>query len=181
VGDPRDWLVAVGSNIDPARNVERALALLERRGRVRRVSSFYRSAPERHAERPRYVNGALAFDAGAKSAEAVRETLRAVERRLGRVRTADRDASRVIDLDLVGVRPRGGAGELLETEDVGRPFVAVPLVEIAPAVRFPGGGERLGDSPAAEEARHLLPLGSLTRRLNWVIDSGGASSGARRQ
>jgi 7,8-dihydro-6-hydroxymethylpterin-pyrophosphokinase len=35
----------VGPNIDPASNIPRAVALLNRRVRVARLSTFYRTAP----------------------------------------------------------------------------------------------------------------------------------------
>lgn len=102
--------VGVGSNIEPNKNVRRALSLLAKRSdlRVVGISTFFRTpalpgpeAPDGQREdHPDYLNGVLelrtALDPGSLS-----DVLEEVERALGRVRGPDKYAPRTMDLDLL--------------------------------------------------------------------------------
>ena len=52
-----DAFIAVGSNIEPARNVPAALDLLLQEVRVKAVSTMYRAAPVDRPGQPPFVNG----------------------------------------------------------------------------------------------------------------------------
>jgi 2-amino-4-hydroxy-6-hydroxymethyldihydropteridine diphosphokinase len=156
--------VGVGSNIRPEENVLGALALLERNPGIRivGVSTFYRTpalpapgASEASVEAaPDYLNGVVelrtVLDAGTL-AVALEET----EAALGRVRTAERYASRTMDLDLLlflspaPLRTSGVShGETApppHPEIRTRAFVAVPLLELAPDLLLPPDGTPLKD------------------------------------
>ncbi len=135
--------MGVGSNIDPADNIERALEQLDEFAPIVRVSNFYITQPLERPEQATYRNGAVRIEF-ARGPRALKfEVLRAIEEALGRKRGADRFAARTIDLDVVLY---GDAvtddGELaLPHPDVfARAFVAAPLLDIEPALRIPGSG-----------------------------------------
>lgn len=167
--------VGVGSNIDPERNIPAALALLARRVRVTGCSRLYRSAPVGPPGQPAFVNGVWRVET-ALGPRALKEgVLRAIERDLGRVRTADRYAPRPIDLDLIAydelVRSEPGL-ELPDPELRTRAFLQVPLLELAPGFSLPGTGELLADLVDDEAAGALEPAAVLTAALQGLLTLG---------
>jgi len=166
--------VAVGSNIDPERNVPAALGLLMSHETVTAVSTHYRTAPLDRPEQPPYVNGVWRVETQRDPRSLKHDILRAIETRLGRVRTGDAHASRSIDLDLIayGDVVSNEPGLLLPDPDIERrPFLAVPLVELSPDFRLPGRSERLADHAVCRRAHELAPMPELTRQLKEMIGS----------
>lgn len=140
--------VVFGSNIEPERNLPQALERLRRRADVVAVSSVYRTRPVGRRDAPVFLNAAVALRTR-RSPEALKhEVLRPIESELGRVRTADRNAPRTIDLDLAlyGVRvvndPEKGLN-LPDPDIETRAHVALPLAELAPEYVHPVLGETL--------------------------------------
>jgi 2-amino-4-hydroxy-6-hydroxymethyldihydropteridine diphosphokinase len=124
--------VAVGSNIEPQRNIMAALTALIERTHVAGSSSFYRTPPIGRDDQPMFVNGVwlIHTDLGPR---AVRDDLLGpVERLLGRRRTEDKFASRTIDLDLTLYDDlvRTDADLCLPHPDIARPFVHGPIREL---------------------------------------------------
>ena len=92
--------ICLGSNIEPEPNLRLAVSHLARETRLEAVSRVFESPPVGAPGTPRYLNAALRLrtDRGARSLKL--EVLRPLEARLGRVRRADRNAPRTIDLDI---------------------------------------------------------------------------------
>ncbi len=142
--------IALGANLDhptwgpPRRALEAALAELAGRGvAVRRVSSWYRTAPVPASDQPWYVN-AVAEVATDLSPDRLLALLHEVEEAFGRVRTVP-NAPRMIDLDLLDFRGEiaaGGPGKatLPHPRMEGRAFVIRPLADLAPGWRHPRTG-----------------------------------------
>jgi 2-amino-4-hydroxy-6-hydroxymethyldihydropteridine diphosphokinase len=160
--------IAVGSNIEPERNVLLALELLMRRVRVVAASTFYRTEPLGRPEQASFVNGAWEVRAERDARELKFGVLRPIEAELGRVRTADRYAARPIDLDIAVY------GDLLIREPdlmvpdpdiLERPFLAIPVLELAPEIRLPGTEMALKDFPVARGTAGLEPAAELTELL----------------
>jgi len=170
--------VAAGSDVEPHRNLPEALRLLRRRVEVTGVSTFYRT-PAVGADgraipgRASFVNGVLEVRTALGAAELRSQVLRAIERRLGRRRTADRCAPRPIDLDLVlyGSEVVEGRGWRVPSRDLSRPFVALPLLELAPDVVLPPAGEALSClwSGATVAAYGMSPDAAVTALLREVL------------
>jgi 2-amino-4-hydroxy-6-hydroxymethyldihydropteridine diphosphokinase len=141
-------LIGLGSNLGhPRRRIARAIDALAwlPRSRLLAVSGNYVSAPlDVPQPQPDYVNAvALLHTALAPSALLAR--MRAIERRLGRRRTADqpRNAPRTIDLDLLLYGRRRISQPSLVVPHPRmheRAFVLRPLLDIAPAASIPGRG-----------------------------------------
>ena len=93
--------IGVGSNIDPQSNIREALIRLAERVEIRALSTFYQSRPVGPPGQPPFVNGVVAADTDLPPLAVKRDVLRRIEEGLGRVRTTDKYAPRVIDLDLL--------------------------------------------------------------------------------
>lgn len=137
-----DALIGIGSNVgDKAENIARALALLTAGGAVRlvKVSGLYRSPPWGILEQDWFVNAAAAVATDLSAHDLLRQCL-AVEDEMGRVRR-QKWGPRLVDVDVLTYR-----SETIDAPDLKvphpfieqRPFVLVPLLEIAPDVSIRG-------------------------------------------
>lgn len=143
----------LGANIgDPLGQLGEAVARLRALLTDVRVSGVYRTRPVGYAEQPDFYNLVVA----GRTAEAPGRLLAAaleIERGLGRVRTFA-NAPRTIDIDLLAV-----GEQVIEAEGLHlphprlheRPFVLVPLAEVAAGWRHP----LFGTTP--DEMLALLP------------------------
>ena len=169
----RTAFVAVGSNIEPERNIPAALEALARFVRVTGSSTFYRTAPVARPGQPAFYNGVFQAQTGLAARALKFDVLRPIEERLGRVRTADKDAPRTIDLDLLLC-----GDEVIDTPELRlpdpeirvRPFVAVPLLELCPELLLPGTGEPLRAFPAARASQALERLTEFTHQLRKRLE-----------
>lgn len=144
-------LLSIGSNIEPERNMPAAVRELARYGRVVRVSAVWQSPAEGTAGQPDFLNAALWLETPLSAAELKETAIAAVEAHLGRVRSPDRNAPRIIDIDIMlfdDDRLTLGRRRIPDPEVCERPFVAIPLAEIAPGYRHPETGETLAEIAA---------------------------------
>lgn len=91
--------VAIGSNIDPERNLSRAAALLQERWPDIRFSGVYRSAPVGFADQADFLNAAAVF-ASDEDPREIKRALEAIETELKKA-TPFANGPRTIDLDLL--------------------------------------------------------------------------------
>lgn len=143
-------LISLGSNIDPRVNLPRAIARLASEIDVVAVSSLYASAARGSPGAPPFLNAALAADSSLDPYQLKFGVLRPLEAELGRVRSADRNAPRPIDLDLAlygdHVIDDVEGGLRVPDPDIETcAHVALPLAEIAPATRHPVLGTTLNE------------------------------------
>ena len=165
--------IAVGSNIEPERNVPAAFEMLREVACVTAVSTMYRTAALERPEQEPYVNGVWRVLTHLSARELKFTVLRRIEARLGRVRTEDAYAPRPIDLDiaLFGSAVIREPDLVVPDPDIlGRPFLAVPLVELAPGLRLPGTDDLLADQPACSDTSGLEPMPDLTERLRERVE-----------
>ncbi|MBE9528760.1 MAG: 2-amino-4-hydroxy-6-hydroxymethyldihydropteridine diphosphokinase [Proteobacteria bacterium] len=143
--------VGVGSNIDPEHNVVGALKLLGSKVAIVAVSTFYRTEPigsPPEYVNPEYVNGVVEITTEITPNGLKHEVLRSVEQSFGRVRNAEKNSPRTIDLDLLLYGQRVIDEETLQLPDpdiTERPFILLPLVELAPELLLPGPGVKISD------------------------------------
>lgn len=137
--------VALGSNLDdPRARVEQAFDALDELPETRGVlrSSLYRSPPFGPVEQPPFVNAVAGLLTSLGPAELL-ASLKDLEVRLGRTQPVLRWGPRRIDLDLLVHGTTRLDSEDLSLPHPGiaeRPFVLVPLAEIAPELEVPGVG-----------------------------------------
>ncbi len=148
-------LITLGSNLEPEIHLPRAVRLLADRVRVVSVSQVYESPAVRadgtlDPVQPPFLNAAAQIETDLEPVPLKYEVLRAIEAEMGRQRSADKFAPRVIDLDIALY------GDLLlqlDTEDthlllpdpdiLERAHVALPLADLAPDLIHPTSGETL--------------------------------------
>lgn len=130
-------LISLGSNIDPEHNIPEALRALIRHSRVEvlQVSRVYETAAEgASAGQAPFHNAAVLVETMLSPAE-LKQELRLIESKLGRVRTGDRYAARTIDLDI------SFYGDGSPDPDVRTKLhVAQPLADVAPKWIDPESG-----------------------------------------
>ncbi len=141
-------LIALGSNVDRERYLPQALTVLSQHPQIelRAVSPTYETlAVGGSADQSSFFNAA-AFIETALGPSDLKEALLAIERDLGRVRTADKYAPRTIDLD-IALYDRHIielSGRHIPDPEVARfPHLALPLADVAPDWVHPELGETL--------------------------------------
>lgn len=158
--------LALGSNLGDRRaNIAAAVARLAPDVAVERASSLYETEPAYLLDQPRFLNAALRGRT-ALAPEALLALLKRIERELGR-EAGVRNGPRVIDLDILLYGDLVLDSEALTIPHprmAERPFVLVPLAEIAPDLTPPGWDATVG-ALAREVRGHgdvLVRKGALT-------------------
>jgi len=167
--------IGVGSNIAPEENVREALRQLAQSVRFMSISTFYRQPAVDHLEEPDFYNGVVAIDTDLAPMTLKWKVLRGIEANLGRRRSADRYASRTIDLDLLlyGDLALSNTELILPDPDIlKRAFIAVPLYEIAPDLVLPGWGVPIRQVAERFTAEGMQPLREYTRQLQNELLAG---------
>ena len=160
--------VAVGSNIEPEQHIIYALVRLAQYVPITATSTFYRSEPVGRPEQPPFLNGVWRIETALPSRDVKFDLLRPIETALGRVRSRDRFAPRKIDLDLIlyGDEVIDEAGLKLPDPAIAtRPYVAVPLLELAPKLVLPDTGRRLAETEAAADTKGMKAMKRFTNQL----------------
>ena len=169
---PENAYIAVGSNIEPQDNILNALVNLKTYTTIIAISNFYITCPVGNSEQPDFFNGVVKIQTDAGPRKLKFEILRKIEEKLGRQRSADKNAPRTIDLDLIlyGI-------VLIDEPDLRvpepsirlYPFVAVPLLELAPELILPDTKTALADEPVVKEKNDLRLEKDFTARLRRLI------------
>lgn len=119
-------VIGVGSNIDPERNIARACKTLAQRHTVLAQSRIVETEPIGFLDQPKFLNTTLLLETDQRR-DALRQDLRDVERRQGRVRTANKYGQRTIDLDIVVWN-----GQVVDNEVHERDFLRAGVREVWP-------------------------------------------------
>lgn len=147
-------VISLGSNIDKERNLPAAVQLLGEHCRIVSVSHVYETLPVGLTDQPNFFNAAVLIETNLEPAALKEQVLANVERRLDRVRDADKNAPRTIDLDLAlfndEVREYNGH-HVPDPDILTFAHVAVPIADVAPELPHPETGE-----PMRSIARRLL-------------------------
>ena len=139
-----DVYVVAGSNIEPGKRLQQALALLTVEFGPLRVSPAYRNKTVGFAGED-FINLAIGFATDQRPARVI-ERLQLVEERCGRPRNAPKWQARSMDLDIVlyGDLVCTEPGLVLPRPDlVRRAYMLKPMTDIAPDVVHPTLGRRL--------------------------------------
>ncbi len=161
--------VAAGSNVEPLKNIEKAVAELARILGPLTVSPWYRNPAVGFAGDD-FINLVLGFDTRLDVHETQRQ-LREVETLCGRPRNAPKWAARSMDLDILLY------GELLLDEPqlklprpdlLVRPYMLGPLADIAPDLRHPSAGLTIAQlwarfDPIAHQMTAVRPAATVSR------------------
>lgn len=159
--------IGAGSNIEPESNLLEALRLLLPEG-LTRVSTVYRTEPVGAPGQPLFYNCVVEVVTSKPPLELKYGALRPIEEALGRKRDKkNRYSPREIDLDLIiyGSLEVNSDGLVLPDPDIyARPFLAIPLFELAPELVLPG--ERaLKELAASLDTKGMEELAAYTARI----------------
>lgn len=138
--------LSLGSNIDPEDNVKAAVRMLSRLTKLVAVSSVWETAPVGMVNQPPFLNAAIIVQTELTPQRLKSDVLEHIEQKLGRVRQADKNAPRPIDIDIVLFNRqilKMGQRRIPDAELLERPFVAIPMAEIAPDYEHPETGQTL--------------------------------------
>jgi 2-amino-4-hydroxy-6-hydroxymethyldihydropteridine diphosphokinase len=133
----RQIFVGLGSNIAPEQNLPRAVARLNDLVEIQEGSSVWETPPV-GGPGPNFLNAVIRIETDRAEDELRDKILRPIETGLGRYRTADPNAPRTIDLDILIF-----AGQVREPEIWKQAHWSVPLAELVPNLKEPGTGEML--------------------------------------
>ena len=160
--------IAIGSNIEPAENVRKAIPLLAREARIVAVSTFYRTKPLDRPGQPDFYNGVVEIETDTPPLELKQDVLRRIEQELWRTWDADKRSARTIDLDIVvygDLVLAEGNVRIPDPEIAVRPFLAIPLAELAPGMLLPDTGRGVAEIAAAFAHHGMEPLHEFTKTL----------------
>jgi len=138
--------LSLGSNLEPSRYLNAALAELRERFGALAVSPAYRSKSVGF-EGADFINLAVGLDTDL-SPEALNDWLHAMEDSHGRRRDVPRFSDRTLDLDIVLYDDlvRQGEGHLdIPRKELRHAFVLKPITDIAPELRHPVSGKTMAE------------------------------------
>lgn len=138
------WL-SLGSNIEAESNLQKAVQLLREVGKIVSVSSVWESESVGF-EGPNFLNACVLFLTHLQPVELKEQVIRSIEAKLGRIRSAEKNAPRTIDIDIVLFDEQP-----LNTDFWDYAFVTVPLAELTPDFQHPVRHKKL--SRVAEQLR----------------------------
>ncbi len=164
--------IAIGSNIEPERQIRAALSALAAEVRIVALSTFYATAPVNRPRQPGFLNGVIEVETNLPPRALKFDVLRRIETAAGRVRGEDRSAPRTIDLDIAIY-----ADLVIDEPDLRIPdpditeraFLAGPIAELAPELVLPGTGRPMRDIAAALGDEGMAPLAEYTQSLKEEI------------
>jgi 2-amino-4-hydroxy-6-hydroxymethyldihydropteridine diphosphokinase len=159
--------LALGSNLGDRRaNLQAAIARLAPQIEIEQVSAVYETEPAYVLDQPRFLNLALRGRT-TLAPPALLAALKTIERDLGRT-AGTRFGPRLIDLDILLYDDQALASDELTIPHprmAERPFVLVPLAEIAPNLTPPGW-----HAPVATLASAVHGNGDVLRRKGDLYD-----------
>ena len=123
-------VVAVGSNIDPFDNINKARVILEREHQLRGESRFVTTMPIGFAKQADFINGAFLILTRLDTCQ-FKSWLRDVESSLGRTHRGNRFGPRTIDLDLIVWN-----GEIVHKDFYERGFLKNAVLELLPDLGY---------------------------------------------
>lgn len=139
----RTVYLSIGSNIQPDQYIDRALQALQETVHVSKVSQVYETAPHGVAGQPVFLNLAAEICTELTETELKQKLLR-LESDLGRVRTHDKFAPRIIDIDILIFDGQWKSTDSEAFQDItDQAFIMIPLTEIAPNLIEPKTGRKL--------------------------------------
>lgn len=116
-----DVLLSVGSNIEPRLNFRRSLAILAREQILIDTSRVIFTKPVGYKHQPDFLNAAFYLKTAMDYAS-FNQSLKWIEKRLGRVKTPIKSGPRTIDLDIIAWNHRIVRDEYYYYDYVKRPI-----------------------------------------------------------
>lgn len=123
-------IIAVGSNIEPDKNIARARDILAKDFELVAETDFVSTKPVGYTQQPDFLNGAVLIRTDLKL-EPLRQHLKKIEDTLGRRRTILQFGPRTVDLDIVVWN-----GKLLDPDFYERDYLRKAVLELMPDLKY---------------------------------------------
>jgi 2-amino-4-hydroxy-6-hydroxymethyldihydropteridine diphosphokinase len=130
----------LGSNIEPELNLQKGVDLLKKYGEIKAISHVWESKSVGY-DGPNFLNACVLFLAETEPENLKAEIIHPIEARLGRVRGADKNMPRTMDIDVVLFDEQ----PIMKAEYWDSAFVIVPLAELLPDFIHPVRKKKLSD------------------------------------
>jgi 2-amino-4-hydroxy-6-hydroxymethyldihydropteridine diphosphokinase len=130
-------LISLGSNIEPEKNLVRAVSILRNEIDCIKLSSVIETISDGTAG-PNFLNAGAEIQTFLTDEKLKEEILRKIESKLGRIRTQNKNAPRTIDMDIVIFN-----GKVIDPKIWSRIYLAIPLSELLPDFINPESGQTL--------------------------------------
>lgn len=142
--------LGLGSNIQPEVNLPSSIALLSKHVMIFAISRVWETLPTGNLG-PNYLNAVARLATSLSQIELKIQVLRPIEAQLGRVRTADRNIPRTIDLDILLFNEN-----LIDNTVWKYAHICVPMAELLPDYIHPFTGETI--QQATERLKIVTPI-----------------------
>lgn len=158
-------LILFGSNVEPERHCVTAAEALEAELDDLRLSSAWRSRAVGTDAAP-FVNWVARGTTDLGPTELKFDCLRAIEGHFGRVRSADVNAPRTVDLDLLlygelVLRDSNAGIDIPDPDFIRHPYAILPAAEVAAELPVPGDGRTVTELAARVDGAELERLDSV--------------------
>ena len=158
--------ITLGSNISSEYNMRGAIKCLSVRCHLLAVSPVYETLPVGKTDQPNFLNAVALIETDLTAAELKTEVLQVIEQELGRIRSADKNAARTIDLDISLFGDQVlylGRRHIPDPDLLHYAHIALPLADIAPQQRHPETGQTL------LEIAQQLPVSGIKCRSDIIL------------
>ena len=118
--------LCLGSNIDPKINLDLAFKLLKKEVDILSCSQIWETAAV-GSSGPNFLNQVVLISTNLSAVEIKENVIEKIEKKLGRIRTKDKNSPRTIDLDIIIFNQ-----EIIEEDIWSEAYIALPLSEIYP-------------------------------------------------
>ena len=135
-------ILLLGSNIEREKNIRQALDFLRQHTYVLRQSSIWETEAV-GSSGPNFLNVAVEISTDLDLSAIKSELVQPIEQQLGRVRTADKNAPRTIDVDPIVFNNR-----VLDEGLWKKAFMALPIAELLPSLPHPQNALSLSEIAA---------------------------------
>ena len=167
--------LSLGSNIEPEINIKSAVEMLGELTELVAVSSVWETQPVGMKNQPNFLNAAAIIKTPLTAAQLKQKVLNPIEQKLGRVQQTNKNAPRPIDIDIMLFNRQVlklGSRHIPDAEILERPFVAIPLAEIAPDYVHPETNQCLTDIANSFNVteKDMSPRPEISRTLARLIN-----------
>jgi len=128
----------LGSNIEPELNLPKATDLLKTYGEIKAASHVWESKSVGY-DGPNFLNACVLFLTASPPENIKSEIIHPIEAALGRIRGADKNMPRTMDIDVIVFDEK----PIMKLDYWDQAFIIAPLAELLPDFVHPIHGEKL--------------------------------------
>lgn len=123
-------IIALGSNIEPKKNIQKAKQFLGQKFKILSESGFVTTKAVGFKNQADFLNGALLIETDLEP-EDLKSQLQDIEVALGRIRTGEKFAPRTIDLDIVVWN-----NQIMDVDFYTRDYLKQSVLEVLPQLTY---------------------------------------------